>query len=53
VALQGALVRAPAVLLGDDAGDLGGGAAGLLALERHRQLQQLGSHPGPAHPWVG
>jgi hypothetical protein len=53
VAFQGALVRAPPVLLGDDAGDLGGSAAGLLPLERHRQLQHVQVDAGPADPGVG
>ena len=51
--LQGALVRALAVALGDDDGDLRGGAAGLLPLERHRQLKDAGIDAGPADPGVG
>jgi hypothetical protein len=51
--LQGALVWALAVTLGDDDGDLRGGAAGLLPLERHRQLQRTRVDAGPADPWVG
>jgi hypothetical protein len=46
-------MRAVAVALGDDAGDLGGGAAGLFALERHRQLQHVQVDAGPANPRVG
>lgn len=53
VAFQGALVGAVTVALGDHLRDLRGGAAGLLPLERHRQLQQLGLDAGPADPWVG
>src|SRR6266536_284182 len=53
VPLQGALVGAVPVALGDDDGDLRGGAAGLLALERHRQLQRARVDAGPADPGVG
>src|SRR5512132_2449808 len=42
-----------ATSLGDDGCDLGGGAAGLFALERHRQLQHVQVDAGPADPGVG
>ena len=42
MALQGARRRRPSLLGLDDAGDVGGGAGGVFALEPHRQLQHLG-----------
>jgi hypothetical protein len=42
-----------ATSLGDDGCDLRGGAAGLFALERHRQLRHVRVDAGPADPGVG